>query len=113
MSLKGKVVDNLKKQLAACCDAQSRIRDSTLVTVVITTSPVKSNPDTDMMEEVVRSFSIVPLLRLCRLIIVCDGFLVGQEGAKWKPGRVSPSEAKAYEEYKDNLSIRVKVRLVK
>jgi hypothetical protein len=47
------------------------------LTVVVTTSPVPSNPSTAMIEELFQSFAMCPGLSACRKIIVCDGFNVG------------------------------------
>ena len=43
------------------------------LTVVITTSPTRSNPSTKMLELVVNSLDLVPHLQSCRKVIVCDG----------------------------------------
>lgn len=49
------------------------------LTVVITTSPVRSNPSTAMMEDLFRSFEAhCPELAMCDKVIVCDGYNVVQ-----------------------------------
>jgi hypothetical protein len=70
-----------------------------LLTVVITTSAVVSNPATDMIEEVVDSFRNVPGLAACRLIIFCDGYKTQKDGAKWRPGHVCAAEGERYDEF--------------
>ena len=47
---------------------------SSLLTVVVVTSPNHSNPDTTVLRHVLASFSVVPQLLACRVIIACDGF---------------------------------------
>ena len=50
---------------------------SDLVTILITTSPIKSNPNTDVIEQAMRTFLIgggPEFAYQCRKVIVCDGF---------------------------------------
>ena len=47
------------------------------MTIVITTSPVKSNPSTAMFEKLMAHFQFVPELHACRKIIMCDGCKIG------------------------------------
>jgi hypothetical protein len=44
-----------------------------MLTIILTTSPVLSNPSTVVLETVVKSFNLVEKLIDCKLIIVCDG----------------------------------------
>jgi hypothetical protein len=45
-----------------------------LVTIVITTSPVLSHPSLDLLERTLASFAFVPDVHECKLVIVCDGY---------------------------------------
>jgi hypothetical protein len=44
------------------------------------TSPVRSNPDTFIIQRVLASFGLVPGLGRCRKLIVCDGYQVAANG---------------------------------
>lgn len=46
------------------------------LTVIVTTSPVRSNPDTHVISKVFESFLLVPGLAQCRKLLICDGYLV-------------------------------------
>ena len=75
---------------------------SSLLTVVVTTSPARCNPSLEMLEAVVDSFKLVPGLRACRLIVVCDGCNIGK---KHRPSRgiVSEDAADRYMKFIDAL----------
>ena len=72
------------------------------MTVVITTSPVKSNPSTAMFERLMDHFAHVPELRNCRKIIMCDGCKIGDKD-KFRAGKVTAEGAQRYAEYVANL----------
>jgi hypothetical protein len=57
------------------CDDDDSV--ATKLTVIVTTSPVPSNPSTHMLQAVVESMALVPGLTSCRKLIVCDGCKVG------------------------------------
>lgn len=75
-----------------------------LLTIVVTTSPARSNPSLEMMETVVSSFRLIPGLSCCRLMIVCDGCNVGK---KHRPSRgiVSEDAAERYQQFIDALRV--------
>lgn len=75
---------------------------ASLLTVLITTSPVSSNPSTHMLEEVLARFSLVPRLNECQKIIVCDGFKV-RDRAKHRAGCITADEVESYKQYITNL----------
>lgn len=77
-------------------DRQSRM------SVLITTSPVPSNPSTMMLEAVLNSFSRVQGLTECPIVIVCDGFKFSGKST-WKAGRITEDAALRYDEYLSNL----------
>jgi len=72
------------------------------MSVLVTTSPVPSNPSTMMLEAVLGSFGRVAGLAECPLVIVCDGFNLCAKST-WKAGRVTEDAAARYEEYLCNL----------
>lgn len=49
------------------------------LTVIITSSPVRSNPDTHVITRVFQSFNLVPGLAACRKILICDGYVIADE----------------------------------
>jgi hypothetical protein len=68
------------------------------LTVIITTSPVQSNPSTDMFEALMESFDLVPGLTTCNKIIVCDGVRQGDVN-KFRSGLVTPDAQCDYDRY--------------
>jgi len=68
------------------------------VAVILTTSPVPSNPCTEMLRGVLRSLDLVPGLACAPRILVCDGFHVVQPGHKprHKAGKVESPDAERY-----------------
>jgi hypothetical protein len=90
--------------------SQSSSIAAPILTVVVTTSPVVSNPSTTLIEHLLRSMSKVLGLRDCAVLIMCDGYKVVEDATHklhLKPtnklGRVSPEGAANYEEYKRRL----------
>ena len=69
-----------------------------LLTVIITSSPVRSNPSTRMLQECVASLDVHGGLASCRKLIMCDGF---KRRARSRPkvGIVTDAEAALYTEY--------------
>lgn len=74
---------------------------SELLTVIITTSPVKSHPSTELLDAVRESFNLVDGLCECNQIIVADGYIVNDDGSpnKEKSGKISRELADAYEHF--------------
>ena len=56
------------------------------ITVIITTSPVPSNPSIDLLERVLLSFQLIPGLSQAPKIIVCDGYKVANGRSNPKAG---------------------------
>ncbi|KAJ9459051.1 hypothetical protein DIPPA_06603 [Diplonema papillatum] len=64
-----------------------------LLTVVMTTSPTVSNPETALLESVLLTFQKAEGLRSCRLVIVCDGCdIVNPEGDRDSPPHTADEE---------------------
>jgi len=55
------------------------------LTVIMVTSPISSHPSTELMERVVSSFSLVPSLHSCKMLLLADGAKSG----KFRPKRGS------------------------
>jgi hypothetical protein len=70
------------------------------LTVILTTSPVRSNPSTSMIADTLAALDQVPLLRSAPKILVCDGICKAAPGkpSNHKAGRVSAEEAERYAE---------------
>ena len=92
----------LKLQLDALASGSDSPEPSTQLTVVITTSPIRSNPSTRMMEDILLSFQRVPGLFECEKIIVCDG-CVTKSQRKHKAGVCTEEDLVNYLEYKSRL----------
>ena len=96
---------------------------SAVLSVVLTTSPTRSNPSTTLLEAVLSTFAKVPGLDQCQLVIVCDGHHVMDDSSEndaaaaggaaagvqkksklgYKRGVVSPEASDAYVQYKENV----------
>ena len=74
-----------------------------LLTVVITSSPVRSNPSTRMLLECLASLDRNGGLVRCRKLIMCDGFKVRQRSQR-KQGVVTDEEADSYRAFVRNLA---------
>ena len=69
-----------------------------LVTVVVTSSPVRSNPSTRLLLECLASLDRHGGLASCRKLIMCDGFKVRKRSQR-KVGVVTDEEAVLYREF--------------
>ena len=74
-----------------------------LLTVIITSSPVRSNPSTRMLSECIASLDRNAGLSKCRKLIMCDGFKVRQRSLR-KQGVVTDEEAELYCTYVRNVA---------
>jgi hypothetical protein len=70
------------------------------VTVVMNTSPIKSNPSSDLLEKTAASFDLVPGLQQCPKLIICDGYRVAKKRKKYD---ITETEAAAYEQFKNSV----------
>lgn len=71
---------------------------SDLLTVIVTTSPVRSNPSTDLLEEVFESLRLALGTESCRKIVVFDGYIVHKVKCE-KKGRITEDMENKYKEY--------------
>lgn len=88
---------------------------SEVLTVIITTSPVRSNPSTELLQRTMETFLLcgVDFAYKCRKVIVCDGFRVDEKDNKVKKysntkqamrnGIVDSQQAENYVMFKKNL----------
>ena len=67
-------------------------------TVIVTTSPVRSNPSTEMLASTLESLALVPYLRTAPKLLVCDGCIVKQK-PQHKAGRVTADEQEQHAEF--------------
>jgi hypothetical protein len=77
-----------------------------MLTLLLTTSPVQSNPSTELLEGCLGSFAHVPALAGVRRIIVCDGCreteaISGKRG--FRSGWVTAPGARRYSDFKMKL----------
>ncbi|KAI8911848.1 hypothetical protein EDD86DRAFT_125074 [Gorgonomyces haynaldii] len=75
------------------------------LSVLMTSSPVPSNPSTEFLEICMDSFNNVPGLKDCPLVFCLDGFTDTENKyeTKFKSCRISPEEAVRYQQYKHNV----------
>jgi len=68
------------------------------ITVILVTSPIRSNPSTQMLQEVLSGLCLVPALSLAPWILVCDGFTVatGSQQPKHKGGIIAEEHIQRY-----------------
>jgi hypothetical protein len=77
---------------------------SSLLTIIITTSPTPSAPSTELISSVLESFrEHCPNLVACRVIVVLDGYDQVVPKARLKKGCVTSEQAKDFSLYKQNV----------
>lgn len=57
--------------------------------IIITTSPIQSNPSTEVIDMAIKSIFDQPSLREILIHIICDGVKMTEEQSKFKSGLVS------------------------
>lgn len=83
---------------APSSSATSRYDLTSLVTVIVTSSPSRRHPSTELLETLFESLKFIDGLYECPRIILLDGYNI-KENQEVKRGRVSQKMATAYEEY--------------
>mmetsp|Transcript_27061 Transcript_27061/g.83081 ORF Transcript_27061/g.83081 Transcript_27061/m.83081 type:complete len:313 (-) Transcript_27061:361-1299(-) len=69
------------------------------LTVILCTSPVKTNPSTALIEETVGSLRhFAPALAACPCVVVCDGYKIRKEN-RFRSGQVTVESGERYEEF--------------
>ena len=69
-----------------------------LLTVIVTSSPVRSNPSTRMLQECLASLDLYGGLSVCQKRIMCDGFKV-RDRSQLKLGVATDAEAREYQTF--------------
>ena len=77
------------------------------LTIVLTTSPIKTHPSTRLIEEVFESIAVLAGLGDCRKIIVADGVKV-REHDKFRSGICTPEAMSNYRHYLSRLEALTK-----
>ena len=57
--------------------------------IIITTSPIQSNPSTEVIDMAIKSIFDQPSLQGITIHIICDGVKITEEQSKYKSGLVS------------------------
>lgn len=108
--------DSREEQIRRRCMAMPPLES--LLTIVITTSPIKSNPSTELLERVLETFLLGggPTFAYgCRKVIVCDGCRQkGESTTKrhandkqaMRNGIVTADQLRNYVQFKENLKRR-------
>eukprot|EP00965_Chrysotila_dentata_P151086 4994068-Pleurochrysis_carterae.AAC.1 len=72
------------------------------LTIVVTTSPIPSNPSTGLLETVFSSLKLCTgNLLTCKVVLVCDSYKISNDdqACRYKQGQVTRKAAEAYEEF--------------
>jgi hypothetical protein len=82
-----------------------RLRDR--LTIILCTSPTKTNPSTALIEETVGSMRrYAPALADCRVLISCDGYKI-REQPRYRSGQVTAEGGEKYCGRRKDSSTRV------
>ena len=106
---------NAKVEVAALSESATKpLQD--LLTIIVTTSPIKSNPSTEVIERAMGTFVMggEDFAYKCRKVIVCDGARTKNSGSSisnkhvntkqaMRNGIVTTNQAEDYAKYKENL----------
>ena len=76
---------------------------SDFLTIIITTSPIKSHPSTDVLDQVIESFNLIDELNDCKKLIICDGYQIISNN-KYKSGKITQEVATNYELYIESIT---------
>ena len=83
------------------------------LTVILCTSPVKTNPSTALIEETVGSMRhYAPELAACPTLVLCDGYKV-KDQPKYRSGQVTAEGGAKYEAYLERLRALAFGRMVR
>lgn len=74
-----------------------------LISITIVSSPSPSHPSSYLIERCIESFSNLPELALCEVVVVLDGFKLHDTVTRSKKGIIGIDMASSYDEYEKNL----------
>ena len=82
----------------------SRNRLYNELTIIITTSPVKSHPSTELLDDTIDAFKLVDGLDDCDKIIMCDGYnIVEDDKIAYKKSKVTAETILNYTKFIDKI----------
>ena len=73
------------------------------ISIIITTSPIKSNPSTSVIDMALESIRKQEYLKNKQIFIVCDGVTVSDEKNAFKSGKITEENREKYIGFKQNL----------
>ena len=74
------------------------------LTIIITTSPIKSHPSTELLDDTIGAFKLVDGLDDCDKIIMCDGYNIVEDGkVAFKKAKVTAETIVNYTKFKDTI----------
>ena len=76
---------------------------SDFLTIIITTSPIRSHPSTYVLDKVIESFNLIDELNDCKKLIICDGYQIISNN-KYKSGKINQEVATNYEIYIESIT---------
>lgn len=76
---------------------------SDFLTIIITTSLIKSHPSTYVIDQVIESFNFIDGLNDCKKIIICDGYQIIPNN-KYKSGKITQDVATNYDLYIESIT---------
>ena len=78
-----------------------------VVTMILTTSPVPTNPAISMISLTLDSIYRNPQLKYVRLLLVCDGTKLVSKRSAFRSGKVTAEAQEKYDAYKTNLKAEI------
>lgn len=76
------------------------------LSIIITTSPIRSHPDTQVIDDSINSILMQKSLDDVHVYIVCDGAKVHEEDNKYKSGVITQDRMDNYREYIARLHVK-------
>ena len=74
------------------------------LTIIITTSPIKSHPSTELLDDTINAFKLVDGLDDCDKIIMCDGYnIVEDDKIAFKKAKVTARIIVNYTKFIDKI----------
>ena len=110
-------VEDIPKYLPPLSNINTRTPLAKLLTIIVTTSPIKSNPSTEVLEKVFETFELAghDFAYDCKKLIICDGIRLKEGGQAnvtkkhsndkqaLRNGIANPQQAENYKKFKISL----------